>query len=731
MFSSPTRVFDQRFSIWLCLVLLAGSPVYSQTFILKGVVRDAQTGKPLSEANVLLVHAGRLASTDSTGTFLFRDVQIGEEQIRISFVGYRTVRRSLDLQGNLQLALLLEPVVLQFAEMVITATRSALPTFDTPVAVEVFRVRDKMAGFGVTAADLLMGATSLQVRDYGGANGLKTVTLRGTGPEHTIVLLNGHRINNYQNGLLDFSLIPLDEIERIEIARGGHSALYGADALGGVINILTRRAAGKPRMKAGIEVGSFGLRGFQALIQTKSGPFGVLAGFDRREGENNYEFVSHLGVTPVKRERLHAGHQLQHAYLDATYRPREDFILSLFTRYVSADRDVPGPFVSDRPSKATQQDEDWKVLLSLDSPLDSRGKARVGLNFQYSYLHYVDSALVLGGSILDSYYRNISVSGTGQVDYEWYSGLRTSLGAEATNARAVSNELAVGFDRTQVGVFFAPQIRLSTPWNHHLNVMLFPTLRFDSFSDVGSSWSPKIGVSIGVIEKPMLILRASAGKNFRAPTFNDLYWKQGGNPTLQPEQSESVDVGVRTLVNFWGAHATEVTYFSIETENRIIWMPANGTNVWSPVNVGRVLSRGFELSHVWRARSDLFEVRTNYTYTDARKKNRSDSSDRTFNKSLIYVPRHMLNLGLSVRYGIASLNLRHRVVSKRYFTEMNDRALPSYRILDASVHLRIPLRVFVVHARVEVLNALDEDYQVIVQYPTPLRNYRIAVTIEF
>ena len=128
----------------------------------------------------------------------------------------------------------------QAAEVVVTATRSSISEKDTPSPTEVLGTSEIHSANGVTVADALQMYTGVLLREYGAGASLATVSLRGSASEHVLVLIDGNRFTGFQNGLVDFSLLPLDNVSRIEVLHGGASALYGADAVGGVINVLTR-----------------------------------------------------------------------------------------------------------------------------------------------------------------------------------------------------------------------------------------------------------------------------------------------------------------------------------------------------------------------------------------------------------------------------------------------------------------------------------------------------------
>jgi len=127
----------------------------------------------------------------------------------------------------------------------------------------------------------------------------------------------------------------------------------------------------------------------------------------------------------------------------------------------------------------------------------------------------------------------------------------------------------------QRSVFAATQHTVALPWTVPFEFILYPSLRYDDFSDFKSDVSPRLGVNVGLVKEPVLRIRASYGKSFHAPVFNDLYWKYGGNPNLRPERSTSFDAGCTAELNAGGRLRLDASYFSIDAKDRIVWTPGS------------------------------------------------------------------------------------------------------------------------------------------------------------
>ena len=157
---------------------------------------------------------------------------------------------------------------LEMERIVVTATRTATTILDSPDNVTVISSGEVTAGGAATAAEALEKAAGVEIADSGTAGSVKSVRIRGAASAQVLVLVDGVRMNDSRQGATDLSLLPVEMIERIEIVRGGTSALYGADALGGVVNIITKSRAEKS-LTLSVTNGSYIPR---AAVEVSEGP---------------------------------------------------------------------------------------------------------------------------------------------------------------------------------------------------------------------------------------------------------------------------------------------------------------------------------------------------------------------------------------------------------------------------------------------------------------------------
>lgn len=614
----------------------------------------------------------------------------------------------------------------QVSEVVVTATRIPISAKDSPSPVEVIGSNALRNLNGGTIADALRSSSSIFINDYGANGALKTVTLRGTSAQQLLVLVDGNRFNSFQNGLVDASLLPLNNIERIEIVRGGSSALYGADALGGVVNILTRRPTSELLIRTDAATGSFGFQKYSLEAQGNLGPVWLLVGYADDRGKDDYPSpVPNSNSLDTTVRRQNADFHRRQIYFSGTIKPDDRSLVTLLAQNILADRGVPGPlFAPGSTSQARQADNDANFLASYLSRNPNGTEFELQTGFHHSLQRYLDPDPSFP---IDSYYENSFVNLNPQVRFLLSPNERLAVGGEFAEGILGSNDFDNRITRVQKSFYVSNELQFDFQRTMADRISLYQTIRYDNISDVGYAVVPKVGINVRVMKEGEVHLRASLGQNFRAPTFNDMYYRGFGNPNLKPERSTSFDAGVTAESDIGGRQSVEFTYFHIDTENRILFDLAS----FVPVNIGRAVSRGFEVKYDGRFLGGMITLGANYTFDDARKKNRSSATDSTFDTQLLFVPRHLANLSVALHVTPATLNIIHTIVGSRYTSEDNSTLLSTYRLTHANVVLNFPFGRWKFFAKFEVNNLFDYNYEVFLYFPMPKRNYRATFSIEY
>jgi len=619
--------------------------------------------------------------------------------------------------------------VYKLADVVVTGTRN-------PVAVEklssTVQIADSMLiaqSNGNSVADVLQSLSGVTLRNYGGNAALQSISIRGMGPDYSLILVNGQRFSTFQINTVDVGIFSLLDVDRIEVAAGGNSSLYGADAVGGVVNIITKKPNAGTMGSISSSVGSFGMNGIQLSVSSGDGQLSVLASLRKERGSNKYNFQYSDGVSKKILERTGADYLLNN-YSITVRRMFDTIAVSTLTlRYSNADRGQPDAVTSIYQSNAARvNDKDFFVNMATELKLSNEWIISLPISFYNKYQTYRNPNLVTNGLPLSSFYKNNNFSFAPLFRFSISPEHTLVTGSDVTIASISSNEI-IKSRREQMSGFISSQHTFYMPFE----IILFPSARYDTFSDTEGELSPKIGINIGVLDQPSLRLRSSYGKNYRVPTFNDLYWINGGNPLLKPERSNNFDVGIIAGISdeLFDANI-ELNYFTIDARNKIVWQPIAG-NLWSPKNLQPVSSKGIELSAKTNILKNILMVHFHYNFVEAIKTSRDYPGDGTQNKILTFVPQETSTLIVGSSFQGISVNIIYSFTGYRYQTADNNPRfiLPTFDKVDLNLSYNFKVSSMSIRFKAEANNIFNTDYQMISGYPTPLKNYMLTSEVSF
>lgn len=614
--------------------------------------------------------------------------------------------------------------------LVVTGTRFSTRAETSPTSVYTFSSR-QISRKGNSLSDIVRTIPGAIVREYGANGSLNLLSLRGFGPEYTVVYLNGIRLNDAQNGNVDLGRISLLQVDRIEIAPGGFTALYGSDALGGVINVRTNPS--DILAHASVATGSFGWTAF-TLRGGVSGSIGhVHIGYLSERARNNFSFTPRQETDASTSVRLNSDFQKQIIGVEASISLGLSQVF-LYSNYSTADVGVPGAYTGASQGKARQRDDELRSILSWKKKLNETSFLRINAAYNYALENYIDPGFVLNGVSLNSEYKNQTPSLAIHYDNILSDNFHLITGAEFSQSMLSSAEVNGSPRRRTSSLYSSVEYRwqLSSRDADAFNTLrLFPSLRYDYVHELASDKihsviSPSLGLNMTVISNE-LFLRGKVAQNFRTPTFNQLYWKQGGNLNLKPEYSTSAEVGLlyqlpdREIVG-------SIIYFHQDLRNKIVWMPGAGM-FWSPRNVQHVVSRGLESSIRWTMHDPEIELDLNGQWIIARKVNASFEGDLTADKQLPNIPNLSASAVLSASFGAYAMNITELIVGQRYLDETNAETLPAHAITNIALQLQHNIDRYTFAFSTEINNLFNQQYEMLALYPMPSRSFRMKLTV--
>jgi len=494
----------------------------------------------------------------------------------------------------------LEPVVVEESRIE--------PPLDFPSAFSTTLKIDEFEGEYNTTPEILSLSPGVVVRDYGGFGQLKTVSIRGSSGNQVVVLLDGIRLNNPLSGGVDFSTIPIQYVDRIEVVRGGGSALVGNDALGGVINIRTK-PAGESATFGSLTYGSFNTLSLNLSTSRSIGDLGYFISYNHSMSDGDFEFES---VNDRKIQRINNEFKSDSLLLKLDY-GIGDLDISFLNEFYHDDKGVPG--LGEFQEDSSNQ-KDLRNLASLR--LKKTGffipemDLETTIYHKYDRLEFKDPDPLVGIPVdTDSRLSTIGMNN----NLTWYQSSRQiisfSLDLRYEN---LNNDDFNNPSRTDIGLFAGDELIF---FNKKLKIDT--ALRFDFYHTVNSedkndkSLSPKLGIIYTPFEN--LYFKGNLSYSYRIPNFSELYFPErtfiGGNPDLKKEKSLDFDIGLSySLKKLF----LELNYFRSEIEDSILFVFVSSQRI-EPRNVGNVSEQGVEANIVYKPNRYL-ELFAGYTFLD-------------------------------------------------------------------------------------------------------------------
>ncbi len=584
--------------------------------------------------------------------------------------------------------------------VVVTASRTAETVEDTLAAVTVITREEIQRQQATSVQDVLKGLAGVSISNNGGAGKVTSIFLRGTESDHLLVLIDGVKVGSATLGTTAFEHIPVDQIERIEIVRGPLSSLYGSEAIGGVLQIFTRKGGGETRPFLSVGVGSFntynaslgvsggGDRGWYSLsasgINTK--------GFNACSGK---PFPDGAGCFTIEPDD--DGYSNYSGSLRAGYQFDNGLELDAHALKTVGDTEFDGSFQNEADSvqqmlggsaKFTPV-ENWQISLATGRSKDELDSFKDGV-FSSHFETTRDTVSLLNAfSIRD---KDLFTLG---LDYQ-----KDKVDSTMTDFMGNPTEFAVS-SRDNKGVF-AQYMATFGKQNLQLSLRRDDNEQFGEHDTGNVAW--------GYTMSNGLRFTASYGTAFKAPTFNELYFPGFGNAALRPEESKSVELALNGNAN-WGSWSSHVFETKIDD---LIALDAN----FSPLNIGETRIRGFEATVFTHTR--LFNLTTNITLLDPENRSNGD------NHGNVLPRRAKQTLRFDAAYPMGRHTFGATLVAqdKRYDDLANTRQLSGYASLDLRVE-HVITQNWLVQARIE--NVMDKAYETAAFFNQPGRGYYITL----
>jgi len=714
---------------------------------IEGHVFDHDDGHPIPKATVKIANTNYECSSDNSGYFFLEKIPTGTYSLKISSPGYESqmispVIVSEDVTTRIDVQLNKKTYLLPGFEVVAEKEPIKIISIETIEKSQIERMQVK------TLSEVIDNVSGVFVQRSGTVAGTHQVSIRGSSPKHVSILLDGQKINPSGSGVADLNTVPLEMVEKIEILKGGQSAIYGADALGGVINIITLPQKRKEpsrltlgnhwgKWKTEIYSSSFSNTFFKKLYVKFAGSY--------QYSKNDFEIWVY--DDPRKREiknkqgkngdstttRKNAYRKASNFFLSGKYIFSSTTELSFSGHLYQAKNGLPGSY-----GKMVENQRAWakdeRRLLSLKLTHRFSPSLFLENNLGYSRFkqHFLNDTLLVFNSkyvddIIDfSLLAHIKIYKTNQLK------IGTQFQKDVLNHTNLRNpDDSMGkIKRETFGAFFSDEQQFTLPkFLFFKNLNFNFALRWDDSEILKDFLSPQVGLALSRGERYRIILKTNYGKSYRQPSNNALFWKEdvfaAGNPDLLPEKSEHSEAGAEAHLPWLGNLSGGMTYFHNFVKDLIEWH-RRFDGRYHPVNISRTKIYGHEDFVSWKSPKDLLEVNYNNTVCYAKNKSGDRLEDGKF---IPFRPRYLTNLSFEVNYKIFEISYKIRWVSERFTGPANTKKEEPYHLEDLSLSLK--KRIWEVDTKLkwEWKNLNDEEYMLIHRHPMPGREWGINLTI--
>lgn len=562
--------------------------------------------------------------------------------------------------------------------VIVTATRTSETVNDSLASVTVITREDIEGQQARSVQDALRGVPGLQISSSGGLGKATSVFLRGSNEDQVLVLVDGVKVGSATLGTTAFENLPLEQIERIEVVRGPRSSLYGSEAIGGVIQIITRRATGPLSPSLAVGAGSFATRSVSAGVSggdarlwfdlsashLQSGGYNVRNGVPPEPDADGYDNTA---------LSFRAGRDFGNAVEAEVHVLHSDGFTEFDGGFVNESdlrQQVIGARVAFRPAAF------WTARLLAGRSIDVQENFRDG-EAQTRFDSERDTLSFLNDFSLDDAHL-------------------VTFGVDLHRDRIDGTTAFTDDERSNAGAF----VQISTGLGEHdflLAARRDDNEQFGSVSTASAAW--------GWSRSAGFRLRASFGTAFKAPSLNQLYFPGFGNPALEPERSANAEVGAHAVTRI-GDFSAAAYYTDIDS--LIVFDPV----VFFPENVSRARVRGVELGYSMRRAAWRLEASVDLLDPE----NRSTGSDR--GNVLPRRAEQALSVEIHRVFERARLGARLLAEGRRFDDIANRSRLSGFAVLDLlgeySLHRNWRLQL-----RIE--NLLDRSYQTAASFNQPGR----------
>ena len=600
-------------------------------------------------------------------------------------------------------------------------------------------------------SDAVKYFSGVTVKDYGGIGGLKTVSVRSLGGNHTAVNYDGITLTDCQTGQIDLGRFSLENVDILSLSSGQSDNIFQPARLfasASVLNIKTlvpvfvfsKNINGKVSLKTG----SFGLLNPALLLEGKiSKKLTASFGSEWVSADGNYPYALQNGS--IVSTEIRQNTDVQNLRLEGTlYANFSDNETGYFKGYFyQSERRLPGPTIlynAENSSKQRIWDHTFFTQAHYEKEFSPKWVFQTNAKFNSGYLHYLDPTYQNSEGKLENSYLQTEYYGSASVLFRAFENVSFSASTDGSISSLSADLKSFAFPvryswLTAVAAKYVTNQVLATA--SLLSTVVKETVKTGNAINNPPQLSPYFSLSVKPFEKEDFRVRVFYKNIFRLPSFNDMYYSQVGNRALKPEKTNQYNLGLtysKSIANWLPLLSVTADIYHNDVIDKIVAYPNKDTFFWTILNYGKVATDGIDLTaettiQPWQYIGIV--LGTNYSYQRALIV--TDPTARDYNNQIPYTPR----VSGSGKIGVETpwINVSYSLLwsGKRYAVNQNyaENRLPAYADHSISVNKDFKTKRYLIHANVEVLNLLDSNYEIVRWFPMPGRSFRATVSVKF
>lgn len=604
-------------------------------------------------------------------------------------------------------------------------------------------------------SDAVKHFSGVNVKDYGGIGGLKTISVRSLGANHTAINYNGITVTDVQSGQIDIGRFSLDNVQTISLSSGQTDAIFQparAFASASVLNIQTIAPSFKNNErvngKASFKAGSFGLvnPSFYTNIKWNNKLSSSFSG-EWMSAHGKYPYILEYGVAGVdsssveKRENTDVKNLRLETALFANFTQNTNGNIRFY--YYQSERGLPGATIfynTENFSKQRLWDNTFFAQGYLEHNFSQKWVFQANAKYNHGYLRYLDPTYLGASGKIDDTFTQNEAYGSASVLYRAFERLSFAANTDLSTVTMHANRknFALPTRLTSQSVLAAKWVSdrvLAT--TSLLYTQTFESVKVGEAAENRQKLSPYVSASVKPFDDIDLRLRVFYKNSFRLPTFNDLYYPAVGKRNLLPEDANQLNVGA-TFSTFIGKNVSllklSADAYRNNVKNKIVAYPSGNLHQWTMMNLGKVEIKGVDIATESAIR--LFPhtnllLGANYSFQQAI--DVTNSSSNNYRHQIAYTPRNSGSGKAALE--MPWLNVAYSVVwsGARYSGNYNSKEFKLNGFADHSLSISKDLKTTFgsLNFTAEALNLLNKNYQVVRNYPMPGRSYRITISMNF